>query len=165
MNKLYIAILIVAGCAFTQLSPVVSVKDFKPAFGKLKGTLTYLDYSSGKPYTMPANITISRDNTNDKQIILAFVYPDEPKANSNDTLVISNDGLQIDGAAVISKKKTSEGFLEIITEKNGVDGNDNRKAVLKHIYTISKKTFSNRKEVRFDGEEKFILRNEYKMTR
>ena len=165
MNKLYITILIVSGFAFTQLSPVVSVKDFKPAFGKLKGTLTYLDYSSGKPYTMPANITISRDNNNEQKLILAFVYPDEPKANSNDTLVISNDGLQIDGAAVISKKKTSEGFLEIITEKNGIDGNDNRKAVLKHIYTISKKIFSNRKEVRFDGEEKFILRNEYKMTR
>ncbi|MEO7394318.1 MAG: hypothetical protein ABIU11_05200 [Chitinophagaceae bacterium] len=165
MNKLYIAILIVAGFAFTQLSPVVSVKDFKYAFGKWKGTLTYLDYSSGKPYTMPANITIGRDNTNDRQLILAFVYPDEPKANGNDTLVISKDGLQINGAAVVSKKKNSKGFLEIITEKNGVDGNDNRKAVLKHIYTISKRAFSNRKEVRFDGEENFILRNEYKMHR
>ena len=165
MNKLFITILITAGLAFTQLSPVVSVKDFKPAFGKLKGTLTYLDYSSGKPYTMPANITISRDNNNEQQLILAIVYPDEPKANGNDTLVISNNGLQIDGAFVVSKKKTSEGLLEIVTEKNGIDGNDNRRAVLKHIYTISKKAFSSRKEVRFDGEEKFILRNEYKMTR
>ena len=165
MNKLFIAILIASGFAFIQFSPVVSVKDFKPAFGKLKGSLTYLDYSSGRPYTMPANIIISRDNTNDHRLIFAFEYPDEPKASGNDTLIISNDGLQVDGAAVISKKKNREGYLEIVTEKNGIDGNDNRKAVLKHIYTIGKKMFSNRKEVRFDGEEKFILRNEYKMSR
>ena len=165
MNRLLIALLFSSGLAFIHNSPTVSIKNFKPAFGKWKGTLTYLDYSSGRPYTMPANVIISRDNNNEHQLILAFEYPDEPKANGNNTLIISNDGLQIDGAAVVSKKKTSEGFLEIVTEKDGIDGNDNRKAVLKHIYTIGKKMFSNRKEVRFDGEEKFILRNEYKMSR
>ena len=165
MKKLLIALLLLPVFAFTQTISAVTVKDFKPAFGKWKGSLTYLDYSSGKPYTMPANVIISRDKNNEQQLILAFVYPDEPKANGNDTLIISKDGLQINGAAVVSKKKTSEGFLEIVTEKDGIDGNDNRKAVLKHIYTISKKIFSNRKEVRFDGEEKFIMRNEYTMNR
>ena len=59
----------------------VSVKDFKPAFGKWKGTLTYLDYTSGKPYTMPCNIKVSKDGSNAQQLILAFEYPNEPKAN------------------------------------------------------------------------------------
>ena len=145
--------------------PTVSVKDFKPALGKWKGTITYLDYSSGKPFTMPANVTISKHNNNTQRLILAFAYPEEPKANGNDTLVISSDGMQIDGAAVVSKNKNSDGNLEIVTEKLGIDGNDNRKAILKHIYTIGKKIFINRKEVKFDGEEKFILRNEYSMKR
>lgn len=166
MNKLFfIAVMLLPVLAFTQTNNSVTPKDFKPAFGKWKGSLTYLDYSSGKPYTMPANVTISKDGNNVNQLIFVFTYPDEPKANGIDTLVISNDGLQIDGAMVISKKKNSDGSLEIITDKNGTDGNDNRKAVLRHIYTISKKKFSNRKEVRFDGEEKFILRNEFKMSR
>ena len=165
MKKLLIVLILLPVFAFTQTIAPVTVKDFKPAFGKWKGSLTYLDYSSGKPYTMPANVTISKDVNNVHRLIFAFVYPDEPKANGNDTLVISNDGLQVDGAMIVSKKKNGDGTLEIITERNGVDGNDNRKAVLRHIYITGKKKFSNRKEVRFDGEEKFLMRNEYKMSR
>ncbi len=165
MKKLLIVLLLLPVFAFTQTISPVTVKDFKPAFGKWKGSLTYLDYSSGKPYTMPANVTISKNGNNTHQLILAFAYPDEPKANGNDTLLISDDGLQIDGAIIVSKTKNSDGSLVIITDKEGVDGNDNRSATLRHVYTIGKKIFSNRKEVRFKGEEKFIMRNEYVMSR
>ena len=165
MKKLLIALLIIPAIAFIHFADVVSVKDFKPAFGKWKGSITYLDYSSGKPYTMAANVSVSKDKVNDHRIILAWEYPDEPKANGNDTLVISNDGTQIDGATVVGKEKTIDGNLQIITEKPGIDGNDNRKAVIEHIYTIGKNLFISRKEVRFDGDDKFIMRNEYKMNR
>ena len=142
----------------------VSVKDFKPAFGNWKGTLTYLDYSSGKPYSMPCNMILNPDKANPQQIVIAFEYPNEPKANGNDTLVISNDGKMIDKGVVVTKKKKG-GMLLVITEENGVDGNDSRKAVIRHIYEAGKKSFSIRKEVKFEGEEKWILRNEYKMAR
>jgi hypothetical protein len=165
MKKLLIVLLLLPLFASAQTISPVTVKDFKPAFGKWEGSLTYLDYSSGKPYTMPANITVSKNKDNKQQLVLAFEYPDEPKANGNDTLVISDDGLQIDGAVIVSQTKNSDGGLVIITDKEGVDGNDNRSATLRHIYTIGKKIFSNRKEVRFKGEEKFILRNEFKMNR
>ena len=141
----------------------VSVKNFKPAFGKWKGSLTYLDYSSGKPYSMPANITITANKQ--QGLILSLEYPDEPKANGKDTLVISADGAMLDGATVVSNKKNTDGIREVITERKGTDGNENRKAILRHIYRIGKKVFISRKEVRFEGEEKFILRNEYKMNR
>jgi phage/plasmid primase-like uncharacterized protein len=160
MNKIYLSLAVAAFLFIVT----VSVKDFKPALGKWKGTLTYLDYTSGKPYTMPCNITASKDESNEYQLILAFEYPDEPKANGNDTLVISADGTMLDGTTVISKQK-NKGVLEIITEKNGVHGNDRKKAAIRHIYSIGKKSFSKRKEVKFDGEEKWILRNEYKMSR
>jgi hypothetical protein len=142
----------------------VFIKDFKTAFGKWTGTLTYLDYTSGKPYTMPANIIIRGDEKNAQQLILSIEYPNEPKANGNDTLVISADGTMLDGAMVVSKEKKG-GVLQVITERIGVDGNERRKAIIRHIYTISKKKFSNKKEVKFDGEERWILRNEYKMSR
>ena len=35
------------------------IKDLAASTGSWQGKLTYLDYSSGKPYTMPANIKIS----------------------------------------------------------------------------------------------------------
>lgn len=158
MNKL---LLILFTSAFII---TVSIKDFKPAFGKWKGTITYLDYTSGKPFTMPCNITVSKDKKNSNQLILAFEYPEEPKANGNDTLKISADGSMIDNEKVISKE-SKNGILQIITERNGVDGNDSKKALIRHLYTISKEIFIIRKEVKFDGEDKFIMRNEYKMSR
>ncbi|MEO7531139.1 MAG: hypothetical protein ABIS69_07000, partial [Sediminibacterium sp.] len=106
-----------------QTSISVTQKDFKPALGSLTGTLTYLDYSSGKPFTMPANITL-RNGANAHEVILALVYPKEPNANGNDTLRIGKGGTEIDGAMVIAKKVQPDGSLQIITERNGVDGND-----------------------------------------
>jgi len=37
----------------------VQVKDLSNSVGSWEGKLTYLDYASGKPYTMSANIKIS----------------------------------------------------------------------------------------------------------
>ena len=147
----------------TVLTTSVSVKDFKPAYGKWTGTITYLDYTSGKPFTMPANVTIGKNKKDAKELIFAFEYPNEPKANGNDTLIISSDGMMIDDEKVVSKAEQN-GVLELITEKDGIDGNDNKKAVLRHIYSISKKSFVKRKEVKFEGEDKFIMRNEYNMS-
>lgn len=160
MNKFSILLIAIA-FAFTTS---VSVKDFKPAYGKWTGTITYLDYSSGKPFTMPANVTISKNKKETNQLIFAFEYPNEPKANGNDTLIISADGMMIDDENVVSKE-SKDGTLQIISEKNGVDGNDDKKALIRHIYTISKKFFIKRKEVKFEGEDKFIMRNEFKMSR
>jgi hypothetical protein len=158
LNKIFII------AAITVSALTVSIKDFKPAFGKWRGTLTYLDYTSGKPYTMPCNITVRKDESNSNQVILAYEYPNEPKANGKDTIIISTDGRMIDDEQVVSKEK-GNGLLKIISERNGVDGNDSKKAVIRHVYSIGKKSFSVRKEVRFDGDEKWILRNEYKMSR
>ncbi len=158
MSKLLVFI-----AAFT-LFVSVSVKDFKPALGKWKGTITYLDYTSGKPFSMPANVTITKNKKAANQLVFAYEYPAEPKANGNDTLIISADGTMIDGEKVVSNE-TKEGSVQIITEINGIDGNDNRKALIRHIYMISKTSFVKRKEVKFDGEDKFIMRNEFKMAR
>ena len=158
MNKLAVFLFIAA------FSVTVSVKDFKPVLGKWKGSITYLDYTSGKLFSMPCNITISKYDPDPNRLILAFDYPNEPKANGNDTMAISADGTMIDDEKVISKEKTN-GRLEIVTEKNGVDGNDHKKALIRHIYLISKRAFIKRKEVKFEGDENFIMRNEYKMSR
>jgi hypothetical protein len=149
---------------FILFETIVSVKDFKPAFGKWQGTITYLDYTSGKPFTMPCNVTISKDKTNSHRLILAYEYPNEPKANGNDTLTISPDGKMLDGEAVVSRTNENR-VLTIIAERNGVDGNDQKKAVIRHIYSISKTSFIKRKEVKFEGEQNFIMRNEFKMSR
>ena len=158
---LFPAIILLA--AFVTVHPA-RTKDFKPVFGKWKGTLTYLDFRSGKPYSMPANITIKKTPKLADCIEFIFEYPDEPKANGRDTLVISNNGWQIDGAELIARRKLESGGREIITVEKGIDGNDNKRAVLRHIYTIGPAYFIKRKEIKFEGEQNFIMRNEFKMT-
>ena len=137
-----------------------SVSDFKLLVGRWKGNLTYLDYSSGKPYTMSAELEIKRLNQTNK-FIFSNIYPKELNANSVDTLTISSDGKYIDNELVKLRKKLENGDIEIITEKSGKDGNDNKAAIFRYTYTISKTAFKKRKDVQFKGDNKWINRHEY----
>ncbi len=49
-----------------------SVKDFDKLVGSWQGTLTYLDYSTGKPYTMSADIDIKRIEKTNKLVFQIF---------------------------------------------------------------------------------------------
>lgn len=163
MKNIFFVLVITAGFS-AAAQERISISDFKPLAGKWMGTLTYLDYTSGKPYTMPCNITVIIDKLNNRQFILDIEYPDEPRANGKDTVVISANDKMIDDEVVVSNEKLNS-LTKIISERDGVDGNDTRKAVIRHVYEFGKKSFSKRKEVRFSEEEKWILRNEYKMNR
>lgn len=139
-------------------------KDFKNLAGSWQGSLTYLDYSSGKPYTMPANIDVKRINKTNN-IAFSNIYPNEPSANSIDTIAITRDGKYINKESVKSKRKLADGNIEIITEESGTDGNDNKPAILRHTYTLGTTTYKKRKDVQFIGETRWINRNEYSYTR
>ena len=138
----------------------ITRKELKPFIGNWKGRLTYIDYSSGKSYTMPANIEIKK-GLNANELLISNIYPNEPKANSVDTLIISANGNSFDGAAVKSTLRLSDGSTRIITESNGTDGNEKKPALIRHTYTISKTNYSNTKEVQFFGETKWLKRHEY----
>ena len=96
---------------------------------------------------------------------LEYEFPNEPSANGNDTLRICNEGTLLDQAAVTSKRFFEKGKLEIITERVGLDGNEKREALIKHTFVLSNGIFSNRKDVRFEGETPWIKRNEYSFSR
>ena len=164
MKKIYSVLMLGICFSFVQKEPAVSIKYFASSAGKWNGSITYLDYSSGKPFTMAANTTIVVDRKRN-EVIMQMDYPNEPKANGNDTLSIEKNGSAINGSKIISNKKLKNGSIEIITEKNSVDGNDHKPAVLRHIYFIGKILFINRKEVKFAGTDKWIMRNEYRFTR
>jgi hypothetical protein len=62
-------------------------------------------------------------------------------------------------------KHTSDGGYKFITEIEGNDGNDNKKAILRHTYILTSNTYAIIKEVKFEGTDKWIKRNEYQLTR
>ncbi len=149
---------------FAQTSTKVTPKDFQLFVGNWKGTLTYLDYSSHKQYTMPADINISQLKKSNV-FIFSNLYPDEPKANSTDTLIISHNGKMINNEIVKSKQKPDNGDTKIITGFLGKDGNDNMPALIRITYTVGKNIYTNIKEVQFVGQNEWIKRHEYSYTR
>lgn len=138
------------------------IKDLSTSVGSWEGKLTYLDYSTGNPYTMSANIKIClTENTNG--YIIGYEYPKEPQANSKDTTYIN--GKLFGKDKIIDFKKATDGGFKLVTEIDGEDGNDNKKASLRHTYHLKLNTYSIIKEVKFEGTDKWIKRNEYYFNR
>lgn len=140
------------------------VKDFQRVSGNWTGSLTYLDYTSGELYSMPADVHIARIK---KTNLFSFsdMYPDEPQANSIDTLNLSTDGKYINDGLIVSRKKLPNGDIEIVTTETGTDGNDDKPATFRTTYTLSKTRFIKRKDVQFEGDSEYIMRHEYAYTK
>jgi hypothetical protein len=139
-----------------------TIANLAASAGEWKGTLTYLDYTSGKPYTMPANLMVAF--TADKAgYILKHIYPDEPKANATDTTFFKDGKFGDEKVAEFDLKPSGE--FTLITEHDGVDGNDNKPATLRHIYKLEGNSLLIKKEVKFKGNSTWIKRNEYLFTK
>lgn len=165
MKHLY-CLLFLTCFAFTSSEKKVSVRinEFSVLEGKWEGELTYLDYSSGKPYTMPANCEVKLYKKV-QQIHVASIYPNEMEANAVDTIQLSKKGTYMNTEKLIAKTTNASGELILLTEENGTDGNDNQPARFHHTYTISKNKFSIRKDVQFSGTTTWVKRHEYLYSR
>ena len=161
MKKILFASVILFSCLSLK-SQSIQAKDLSNLIGSWEGKLTYLDYASGKPYTMTANIKIGL-TADSKGYIFEYEYPKEPHANSKDTTFINSNYFGRD--KIVEFKKDPENGFKLITEIQGNDGNDNKKAVLRHTYLLKSNTFSIIKDVQFEGTDKWIKRNEYLFTR
>ncbi|NNJ52803.1 MAG: hypothetical protein HKP17_06505 [Ignavibacteriaceae bacterium] len=136
----------------------ISSSDFKPLIGSWSGTLTYLNYSDGTPFSMPVELRIVQtEETNN--FTLYFTFPDEPEANSAETVSISDGGTMLNGEPVISKQLLEDGNLEIVTESMGADANE--PATIRQTYIIGAEVFVTRKDVLFEDQEEWLNRNEF----
>lgn len=140
----------------------IQINELSSSVGNWKGNLTYLDYSSGKPYTMKVNIKISLTE-NKSGYIMSYEYPAEPHANSVDTTFVNGKLFGKDN--IIKFTKASNGGFTLVTEIKGQDGNDHKKATLRHTYTLNTNSYSVVKHVKFEGTDKWIKRNEYLLNR
>lgn len=160
---LLLAVLAFAVAASAQTASI-SARDLKPLEGRQwTGTLTYLDYTSGKKTTIKSNIVVTHSNSDALSWTFEMYYPLEPAADGKDDVSLSLDGRTFNGEAVIESSKLPGGILRVVTTAPGRD--DNRDATIRHTYLIGKRTFSIRKEVKFDGTDGFIERNIYDWER
>ena len=168
-NNFFIAFAIIFTCqVFAQHShsiiteKTIGPEDIEIILGDWTGSLTYIDYSSNEPYTMPADVTVKQGQTKNK-LSLNFKYPNEPNANSQGQISISKKGDKINKEIIVSKRELSNEQLEIITEYNGKD--NKKKALIRNKYILGSKQFVIRKEVKFENSNEWIMRNEYSFER
>jgi len=166
-NNFFVAFAVLFSCqVFAQQSNsiiseyTVDPEDIEIILGDWTGSLTYIDYSSNEPYTMPADVTVKQDKN---KLTLNFKYPNEPNANSKGQISISKKGDKINKEIVVSKRELSNEQLEIITEYDGKD--NEKKALIRNKYIIGSKKFVVRKEVKFENSNEWIMRNEYSFER
>lgn len=127
------------------------------------GTLTYLDYRSKKKVSIPANLTV-RPNGDDKwSWVFEYEYPDEPQANSLEIVRLSKDGRSMNGEVVLERTSLPDNTVKLVTEKKGED--NNRSASIRFTYSLNPKSFSIRKEVRYQDEDHFFERNGFDWKR
>ena len=140
----------------------ISPDDLDIIYGKWKGTLTYLDYSTNKPFTMPANVSVERGK-NAYQVQLFISYPKEPNANSKDRIIISKDGVLLNKTRVISREILPNQEIKITTEYSGKD--NRKKGLIRNVYIFGMQRFIIRKEVKFKDSADWLIRNEYNFAR
>lgn len=143
------------------VQPVVDVSDLEMLEGEtFRGELIYLDYRSGNEVSIPAALEVSRKS--DTVWSLQFVYPEEPSANSTEELSLEKGGSVLASEDVVERSETANG-VRLVTERLGTD--DDRKAWIRTTYMLAPESLSMRKEVRFDGEDEFFMRNEFRFSR
>lgn len=128
-----------------------------------RGTLTYLDYTSNKPTTIPSSLSVARAAATPNAWDFAFGYADEPKADNRNTLILSANGRTFAGETVVERAEIPGGGLRIITTEQGKD--DNKPATLRYVYTITSREFSITKFVKYPDSSDEIERNTYRWSR
>lgn len=141
---------------------MIAPDDFKTIIGSWEGELTYQDYQTNQPYTMPANLEVRQGKSMNK-FILSNSYPNEPKANGAYKLKTTRKGELLNKKIVTSRKVLGSGLIEIITEHRGKD--NRKRALIRNTYLIGKKRLIIRKEVQFEKIGVWKKRSEYKYTR
>ncbi len=162
MKLLMIVLLILAAC-LGRAAPVLAnleAKDLQQlASTQWQGTLTYLDYSSGKNVSIPSNLIVTPVAADPLAWTFEYQYPDEPKANAKETIIISKDGTMIDGEMIIEKTFLGDNTLKLVTQKSGMD--NDKPALFRFTYLLNNTRFSIKKEVQYPGIPEFFARNEY----
>ncbi len=159
-NKLLLIIIFISPLfSFKYDDPAITTDDLNILTGnKWTGTLSYLDYTSNKDVSIPAEVTVIKTDDPDA-FIFVNEYPDEPKANNTDTIRIEENGKKFGNETVTERITDADGILKIVTMEEGTD--NDKHAYIRHTYLIAGNRYTVRKEVRFDDESNFITRHTY----
>ena len=165
MRTAILTLLLAASTAASAADlPALRTTDLQMLTGQpWTGTLTYLDYRSNRPVSIRSTLIVSRPKGDEPVWIFDYRYPDEPKANSQETVTLGTDGTTLNGEHVVERTSVAGERLKVVTEESGMD--NDRKAAIRYTYSIGATSFSIKKGVRYEDAQEYIERNRYEWTR
>ena len=165
MRKLMISLLVapISATMASAMEPApLEVTDLEVAIGSdWTGSLTYLNYQEPFiDFTIPVTLTVTAAEAGLK---LAYVYPDEPHANSTVLAEIGANGSELMGEPIVSNTEREDGGREIVTAFDCEDMG--RAAACEMTYAFAPKELRIKKMVTYEGETESFRRNAYVFTR
>jgi len=133
--------------------------------GLYTGTLSYLDYTSEERVEIPltGNCRVKKN-----QLILEFIINEWGNTvRQKYKYSFKNGTIYHDGAWNLEKDEydpETKAFTYVIT-KSGKDGNERKPCTFRVTMAYANDTLTVTKDVKFDDEDAFFNRNEYKITR
>jgi hypothetical protein len=141
----------------------VNSNDLKIITGdQWKGKLTYLDYSSNQKTSISAHLMVQQSTEEKNIFYFIHDYPKEPKANKTDTVIINNDGKQLNDQSVIKKEKIGN-IIKLITESSR--GSKDELKYFRYTYLLGSNLFSIKKEEKGMKDTAYFTRNIYEYQR
>lgn len=146
--------------------PFLSAQNFNLQLGDYAGTLTYTDYTSGRQVVL--NQMEGKFLVDNGKSILSTkitegtrVYPSEMRIAQNGNQVTFGENQW-----TIVEEKSHEGKItEWTLTRRGVDGNDNKPCTFKMLLHFQDDMVTWRKEVKFDDETQYFMRNQYDLRK
>lgn len=160
--------LLFAGCSTTASTPRTGTQLTPAQVDRLCGapwigTLTYLDYTSGKLTTIDSSLQVRRLDGPGARWEYGIGYSKEPHADSRETLELTRGGTQLGDERIVRVEEDASGTLRYVTECEGLD--DNRPASFRFEHEVSDRACSRRKMVRFAGTTEWFERHIYRWHR
>lgn len=141
---------------------VVRPADFSAVTGaSWSGFLVYLDYSSHTEKRIPVEVQFEKPGK--RSVIYRIRYPGETQHNAKEKLQWSRNGRKLNGKPIVSRSRTADGSLILVTHYDGED--NNRPATIRMTYSIGASVLVISKDVRFDDSVDFFRRNAYELVR
>ncbi|MCB2379120.1 DoxX family membrane protein [Hymenobacter sp. BT635] len=143
--------------------PTVTMQELLPVARQWNGTLTYLDYSTKQPVSLPTSLGARQSAP--RELTLQFVYtePSGQQVTGADQLRLSADGATVEWddvlLQVISKTPLPDHTAELVLEGRGQD--DGKSCLIRKTLVLSATQFSVSKQVKYATSEEFVTRNTY----
>ncbi len=144
---------------------MAQISEVEHLSGLYTGTLSYLDYTSEERVEIPltGNCRVKKN-----QLILEFTLNEWGNTVRQKYKYTFKNGTIYHGGAWSLKKhmydRATKAFTYVITQ-SGKDGNERKPCIFRVTLAYANDELTVTKDVKFDDEDTFFNRNEYKITR